>query len=237
FRKLVLSDGADGSRCSEGEEEEEEEEDPRQLLGQSSNKRIFKGRIEGACPENVAAKIRDRATWSRVGTDLLLRATLDMEGGLIGQLERARGLIGLKTLFKDSGAEIGIHLDQIGGSAEVLEVTIGECNNGTRNFYEDDVHTAKVHHALRAAVPLTSAGRPLVEKNRDNGGCEQTVNATGSHNCRMNKEYPAEQREAAREIDDAIFDKIAQDCPGARIVLFHEFGDYTARNHEKDGKP
>lgn len=191
----------------------------------------------GACPKNVAAKIHDRATWPRVGTDLLLRAALDMRGGLIRQLELARGLMGLKTLFKGSGAEIGIDPDQIGGSAEVLEVTIGECNNGPRNFYEDDVHTAKVHHALRAAAPLTSAGRPLVEKNSNNGGCEQTVDATGRHNCRMNKEYPAEQREAAGEIDDAIFDKVAQDCPNARIMLVHQFGDYTARTHKKDGKP
>lgn len=106
----------------------------------------------GACPKNVAAKIRDRATWPRVGTDMLLRATRDMEGGLTGQLEGALGLIGLKNLFEDSGAEIGIDLEQIGGSAEVLEVTVGERNNGTRNFYEDVVHT----HTVRCGLPCRS---------------------------------------------------------------------------------
>lgn len=156
---------------------------------------------------------------------------------MAGQLERAPGLAGLKALFDNSGAEIGIDLDQRSGNAEVLEIIVGECNNGTRNFFEHDVHTRKVHNALRAAVPLTSTDRPLVQKNRNNGGCEQTVNATGGHNCRMNKEYPAEQVEAAREIENAMFDKIAQDFPGARVAVVHEFGDYRAGTHKKDGVP
>lgn len=215
------------------------QQDPRQLLGPSSGKRIFKGSIVGACPTNVATKIRERATWPPVGTHLLMMGTRDVKGGLYGALERANGLSDLKTLYEASGAEVTIALDQIGGSAEVLEAIVGECNNGSRNFHEDgaDVHTAKVIRALRAAVPLTSAARPLIGKNSNNGGCEQTINATGSHNCRLNKEYPDDQREAARQIENALYEKVSKDFPDARILVVHRFGDYAARRHKQDDKP
>lgn len=212
-------------------------QDPRQLLGPSSKKKIFKGRILGDCPENVATKIQDRATRPPVGTDLLLRATSNMEGGLTGQLERADGLAGFKALLDKGGAEIGIDLDQRGGNEEVLEITVGQCNNQTRNFFEHDLHTARVHRALRAAVSLTSSSRPLVQKNKNNGGCEQTVDAKGGINCRLNNQYPAEQLEAAREIENGMYDKIAHDFPGRRVVVEHEFGDFLDGTHKKDGRP
>ncbi|CAM9110402.1 unnamed protein product [Pylaiella littoralis] len=39
------------------------------------------------------------------------------------------------------------------------------------------------------------------------------------------------------DIDDAIFDKVAQDCPDAQVVVVHQFGDYDARKNKKGGKP
>ena len=156
-----------------------------------------------------------------------------------GVLHRARGLVGLEKLYKESGAEISIDHGQTGGNAEVLEGTVGGCNNCSRNFHEPgaNVHTARVHLALRAAVPLTPAARPLFGKNSNDGGCEQTVDAKGTVNCRLNKEYPKKQLEAAGQLEDALFEKVSQDCPAARLLLVQRFGDYSARKDTRDGRP
>lgn len=107
------------------------------------------------CPPRVAVKVLERVDKPPVGTHLLMTATGDIEGVLRGALARSEALVGLETLHNNSGAEITIDHDQVGGGAQVLEATIGECNDKERNFHEAgaDVHTARVHRALRAAVP------------------------------------------------------------------------------------
>ena len=216
-------------------------QDPRLLLGPSSGKRIFKGRFaEGStCPPKVAVKIRDRATGGPVGTHRLMMATQGEEGGLPGALKRAAGLAGLGLLFEECGAEIRIDHDQIGGDATVVESTLGQCNNRERSFHEEgaDMPTARAHRALRAAVPITMAKLPLIQKNGNNGGCEQTVDKDGNHNCRLQKDYPEDQVAAARQIDSALYNKVEQDCPTVRIIVEHCFGNYDRRKHTEDDKP
>lgn len=168
-----------------------------------------------------------------------MKATQDVEGGLPGVLERAPGLVGMERLFKEHGADIRIDQDQIGGDAAVVESTQGQRNNRARSFHEErsDIPTARAHRALRAAVPITMAKLPLIQRNVNNGGCEQTVDGNGSHNCRLHKDYPEDQRNAARQIDIALYNKVKQDCPAAEILLEHRFGNYNKRRHNKDDKP
>lgn len=70
----------------------QESPDVRQLRHLSSGRPIFKGRLVAgsALAEKVQAKILARHTRRRVGTDLILRTTSDLEGGLRGALVRAR---------------------------------------------------------------------------------------------------------------------------------------------------
>ena len=193
-----------------------------------------------ALAENVQAKILARHIGRRVGTDLLLGATRDQEGGLRGALERAGDLAGMKALYERSGAEITIDHDQVRASAQVVEATVGECNNGDRSFHQKDsvLLTARVHRAVRAAAPTSSAATPLYQKNANDGGCEQTVDKDGAHHCRPLKEYPKDMREAAKQIDRGLDEAVARDCPEARVVVKHRFGNFNEREHTgKDGKP
>eukprot|EP00903_Cladosiphon_okamuranus_P014037 g13054.t1 len=186
---------------------------------------IFKGRFEAGSPlaANIEAKIFARHTGRRVGTDLLLGATRDQEGGLRGALEGAGDLAGMTALYEKSGAEITIDLRQVRASAQVVEATVGECNNGDRSFHQKDsvLLTARVHRAARAAAPTSSAATPLYQKNANDGGCEQTVDKDGAHHCRPLKEYPRDMREAAKQIDRCLDEAVARDCPEARVLVKH----------------
>eukprot|EP00903_Cladosiphon_okamuranus_P007745 g7504.t1 len=220
-----------------------ESPDVRQLRHLSSGRPILMGRRLVAAPPlaaNVQAKILARHTRRRVGTDLILRATRDQEGGLRGALEGAGGLAGMKALYEENGAEITIDLRQVRASAQVVEATVGECNNGDRSFHQKDsvLLTAGVHRAVRAAVPTSSAANPLYEKNANDGGCEQTVDKNGAHHCRQLQAYPRDMREAAKQIDRGLDEAVARDCPEARVLVKHRFGNFNKSKHtDKDGKP
>lgn len=173
-----------------------------------------------------------------VGNYALLRATHGDKGGLYGALARTSGIVGMASFIKDNGGEITADKGQIGSDTKVVELMTGSCNNRKRNFHETGsvVKTAKVHRAIVRAVELTPAG-PFVMRNRNNGGCEQTCDENAKTNCRPNNMYPKDQLEAGQQISQAIYEKISGHFSEVKHVVDHNFGDFSRKKHEQDGKP
>lgn len=117
---------------------------------------------------------------------------------------------------------------------------MGECNNRDRSFHQhdSDLLTTRVHRVARAAAPTLFAATPLYQNNANDGGCEQTVDKDGAHHCRPPKAYPRDMREAAKQIDRRLDEAVAQNCPEARVLVKHRFGNFSRRKHtHKDGNP
>lgn len=219
-----------------------QEPDAHQLLHLSSGKPIFRGRLAAGdlLAENVKAKILDRHPGTRVGTDPIMRAARDVEGGLTGALERAGDLVAMEALYDKSGAEITIDRDQVGAGVQVVEATVGMCNNQDRSFHEKDSNllTARVHRPARAAAPTSFAATPVYQKNANDGGCEQTIDKDGRHNCRPLEVYPGDMQEAAKRVERGVDEAVARDCPDAWVLVKHRFGNFDKRKDiDKNGKP
>ncbi|CAB1102309.1 unnamed protein product [Ectocarpus sp. CCAP 1310/34] len=126
---------------------------------------IRRGRVkEGSnCPANIAKKLELLAEREPVGIVKMLAASSETPGGLPAVLREAEGLRDLEVLVKNLGGDLSINLLNQEG-AEVLEATIGECNNGDGSFHQPgaDLKTAKIHRASQAALKVAMEGGMIV---------------------------------------------------------------------------
>lgn len=101
-----------------------------------------------------------------------------MEGGLSDALRKAAGLKGLKVVTEQYGGQLTVNLNEE-DDPEVLEATVGQCNNGDRNFHQADADskTAKLHQAGQAAVKISESGKDIFAKNINDRGCETTIDS------------------------------------------------------------